>query len=148
MTVLNVMGCGSQKGFTDEYTGVRTNVNLLPKLQIEVIVNDEDVDQIVDRICEETVTGHSGDGKIIVKDVCDVIRVRTKEHGKDAVYEAFGGTDSPYIWMQTPHGMGSWEFFDYLLSHARVCQVFCVSFEKNILGRETSPLLYQDTFES
>lgn len=35
-------------------------------------------------------------------------------------YEAFGGTDSPYIWMQTPHGMGSWEFFDYLLSHAQV----------------------------
>ena len=85
MTVLNVMGCGSQKGFTDEYTGVRTNVNLLPKIQVEVIVNDEDVNQIVDRICDETVTGHSGDGKIIVKDVCDVIRVRTKEHGKDAV---------------------------------------------------------------
>ena len=71
MTVLNVMGCGSQKGFTDEYTGVR--------------INDEDVERIVDRICAETVTGHSGDGKIIVKDVCDVIRVRTKEHGKDAV---------------------------------------------------------------
>lgn len=85
MTVLNVMGCGGQKGFTDEYMGVRTNVNLLPKLKVEVVVKDEEVTQIVDRICDETVTGHSGDGKIIVKDVCDVIRVRTKEHGSNAV---------------------------------------------------------------
>lgn len=85
MTVLNVMGCGSQKGFTEEYRGVRTNVNLLPKLMIEVVVRDADAEQIVDRICEKTATGRVGDGKIIIKDVLDIVRVRTKEHGESAV---------------------------------------------------------------
>lgn len=85
MTVSNVMGCGNQKGFTDEYTGVRSSVNLLPKIKIEVLVHDEDVEAIVDNICDEIVTGASGDGKIIIKDVLDVIRVRTKESGDIAI---------------------------------------------------------------
>lgn len=85
MTVLNVMGCGAQKGFQEELIGIRTNVNLLPKLKIEVIVNDEDVDKIVDDICESTATGNYGDGKIVIKNVEDVIRVRTKEHGNKAI---------------------------------------------------------------
>ena len=85
MTVSNVMGCGNQKGFTDEYTGVRSNVNLLPKIKIEVIVKDEDVETIIDNICDEIVTGKSGDGKIIIKAVEDVVRIRTKERGAAAI---------------------------------------------------------------
>lgn len=84
MTVINVMGCGAQKGFTEEFTGVRTNVNLLPKLKIEVIVNEEDVDSMIEQVCDSTVTGQYGDGKIVVKAVEDVVRVRTfrQDHPK------------------------------------------------------------------
>lgn len=85
MTVLNSMGCGNQKGFTDEFRGVRTNVNLLPKLKVEVIVDDKDVDPIVSEVCEKIATGMVGDGKIIVKNVEDVIRIRTQERGVDAI---------------------------------------------------------------
>ena len=85
LTVSNVMGCGNQKGFTDEYVGVRSSVNLIPKIKLEVIVKDEDVEAIVNDICDETVTGMSGDGKIIIKDVLDVVRVRTRERGNAAI---------------------------------------------------------------
>ena len=85
MTVSTVMGCGNQKGFTDEYVGVRSNVNLLPKIKIDVIIKDEDVSAIIDDVCEEISIGKSGDGKIIVKDVLDIVRVRTKEHGENAI---------------------------------------------------------------
>lgn len=85
MTVVNCMGCGAQKGFQEEMKGIRTNVNLLPKLKVEAIVKDEDVDGIVDKVCDETITGRYGDGKIVVKAVEDVIRVRTKEHGEKAI---------------------------------------------------------------
>lgn len=85
MTVINAMGCGNQKGFGVEMTGMKTNVNLLPKLKIEVYVEDGEVENIVNTICERIATGVVGDGKIIVKNVEDVIRVRTGEHGNSAV---------------------------------------------------------------
>ena len=85
MTVLNVMGCGAQKGFQEEMKGIRTNVNLLPKLKVEVIVKDEDVDAIVENVCKHTITGNYGDGKIVIKKVEDIIRVRTGEHGEEAI---------------------------------------------------------------
>lgn len=85
MTVINVMGCGNQKGFTDEYKGIRSNVNLLPKIKVEVVVRDEDVDAIIKDICDETATGMAGDGKIIVRDVLNVVRIRTGENGEEAI---------------------------------------------------------------
>lgn len=85
MTVINAMGCGNQQGFQEEFTGVRTHVNLLPKLKIEVYVNDEDLDAIIKTLCEKLSTGHVGSGKIIVKNVEDAVRVRTGEHGPDAI---------------------------------------------------------------
>ena len=85
MTVHNVLGCGEQKGFTEEYVGVRTHVNLLPKMHISVVVKDEDVDRIIDEICDRITTGHYGDGKIFIKDVIDAVRVRTKERGDKAI---------------------------------------------------------------
>lgn len=81
MTVSNVMGCGNQQGFSDEFKGTRTNVNLLPKLQIEVVVDDDAVDVIVDDICKKLSTGLVGDGKIFIKNVEEAIRIRTGEHG-------------------------------------------------------------------
>ena len=85
MTVINAMGCGNQKGFKEELVGIKTNVNLLPKLKVEVYVEDSEVDSIVKTICERIATGFVGDGKIIVKNVEAVIRVRTGEHGHSAV---------------------------------------------------------------
>ncbi len=85
MTVSNVMGCGNQQGFADEFRGTRTNVNLLPKLKVEVVVDDSIVDEIVDDICENIATGFVGDGKIFIKNVEETIRIRTGEHGSSAV---------------------------------------------------------------
>ncbi|MEY8353156.1 P-II family nitrogen regulator [Lachnospiraceae bacterium 54-53] len=85
MTVIHAMGCGNQQGFTEEFTGVRTSVNLLPKLKVEVFVRDSCVEELVGVLCETLSTGHVGDGKIFVKNVEEAIRVRTGEHGEDAV---------------------------------------------------------------
>lgn len=85
MTVLNAMGCGNQQGFQEEFTGIRTHVNLLPKLKIEVYVKDADVETIVDTLCKKLNTGHVGSGKIIIKNVEDAIRIRTTERGDSAI---------------------------------------------------------------
>lgn len=85
MTVLNAMGCGNQKGFVEEYKGIKTNVNLLPKLKIEVFVNDSEVEGLLKELCEKLTTGAVGDGKIFVKNVEDAVRVRTGEHGAEAI---------------------------------------------------------------
>jgi nitrogen regulatory protein P-II 1 len=85
MTVSNVLGCGSQKGFNEEFIGVRTHINLLPKLKIEVAVRDEDVEAIINRLCDEIATGHVGDGKIFIKPITDAVRIRTRERGDSAL---------------------------------------------------------------
>ena len=85
MTVSNVLGCGGQKGFAEEYVGTRTHVNLLPKLDVRVVVRDEDVETIIDKLCEAVCTGHYGDGKIFVREVLDAVRIRTRERGEKAI---------------------------------------------------------------
>lgn len=85
MTVSNVMGCGNQQGFVDEFRGTRTNVNLLPKLKVEVVVEDEKVEKIVEDVCNNISTGLVGDGKIFIKNIEEAIRIRTGEHGDSAV---------------------------------------------------------------
>ena len=85
MTVSNVMGCSNQQGFAEEFRGTRTNVNLLPKLKVEVVVEDDKVEQIADDVCSTLATGLVGDGKIFVKNVEEAIRIRTGEHGTQVV---------------------------------------------------------------
>ena len=85
MTVINVMGCGNQKGFDREYVGIKTSVNLLPKLKVEVLVEDGQAEAVISQICGQLSTGTVGDGKILVKEVKDVIRIRTGERGDAAV---------------------------------------------------------------
>lgn len=90
MTISTVMGCGTQKGKTEptgvtEIKGIKTNINLLPKIKVEVVVNDTDVEKIVMEIQEKCASGHVGDGKIFVKKVEDVIRIRTGERGSRAI---------------------------------------------------------------
>ncbi len=92
MTLSTVMGCGAQKGIsTDETEGInelkgfKTTINLLPKVKVEVVVEDRFVEPIIERVREELATDHVGDGKIFIKDIEDAIRIRTGERGVKAL---------------------------------------------------------------
>jgi nitrogen regulatory protein P-II 1 len=85
MTVTEVRGFGRQKGHTELYRGAEYVVDFLPKVKIEVVVDDGMVDQVVDAIIKAARTGKIGDGKIFVQEVEQVIRIRTGETGPDAV---------------------------------------------------------------
>lgn len=85
MSVEQVRGYGRQLGRTDKYRGSTYAVNLLPKLKLEVVVKDEDLETAIDAIVRAAHTGEIGDGKIFVSDVAEVIRVRTGERGDAAL---------------------------------------------------------------
>ncbi|MEA4956013.1 MAG: ammonium transporter [Pseudoflavonifractor sp.] len=85
MTVTQVLGCGIQKGKTEYYRGVEMSINLLPKIQVEIVVSKVPVEAVVAAARRALYTGHIGDGKIFVYDVEDVIKVRTGEAGYDAL---------------------------------------------------------------
>jgi nitrogen regulatory protein P-II 1 len=83
--ISNIMGYGSQKGHKQIYRGNEYNVNLLPKVKIETVVNDDIADTIIDAVVEKINTGTYGDGKIFVYDVTDAVRIRTGERGEQAL---------------------------------------------------------------
>lgn len=85
MTVLQVMGCGLQKGRKEVYRGTELTINLLPKVKLEVVVRDSDVDKVVGLIRQAAMTGAIGDGKIFVSTVDNAVRIRTGETGEDAI---------------------------------------------------------------
>src|SRR5919202_3777930 len=85
LTVTEVMGCGRQKGYTEQYRGSRVNISLLPKLKVESVVSDEIVDKAVDAIVGAAYTGETGDGRVLVYDVEESVRIRTGERGEDTV---------------------------------------------------------------
>ena len=85
MTVTQVMGCGVQKGKTAYYRGVMLNMNLLPKLQVDIVVSTVAPEAVVAAAKSALYTGNVGDGKIFIYDVEDVVRVRTGETGMDAL---------------------------------------------------------------
>ena len=85
MTVSNVIGCGSQGGYTETYRGAETEVTLLDKVRFEIAVNDDFVKPTVDAIVKGARTGNIGDGKIFVVPLEECIRVRTGETGSDAI---------------------------------------------------------------
>jgi nitrogen regulatory protein P-II 2 len=85
MTVTNVLGCGQQKGFTETYRGVVSEVNLLKKVRLDIAVNDNFVNQTVDAIVKGARTGKIGDGKILVLPLERCIRIRTGETGAEAI---------------------------------------------------------------
>jgi Ammonia permease len=88
MTVTHVMGCGVQKGQPEYYRGVAVETNLLPKVQVEVVVSKVPVSKVVETAKKVLYTGHIGDGKIFVYDVENVIKVRTGEEGYDALQDS------------------------------------------------------------
>ena len=85
ITVTEVKGFGRQKGHTELYRGAEYVVDFLPKVKIEVVVDDSMTEQVVDAIIKAARTGKIGDGKIFVQEVEQVIRIRTGETGADAV---------------------------------------------------------------
>ena len=85
MTVTQVLGCGIQKGKTEYYRGVPMAINLLPKVQVEIVVSKVPVAEVIYAAKKSLYTGHIGDGKIFVYDVENVVKVRTGEEGYDAL---------------------------------------------------------------
>jgi nitrogen regulatory protein P-II 1 len=85
MTVTEVKGFGRQKGHTELYRGAEYNVDFLPKVKVELIVANEQVERCIEAIMNTAQTGRIGDGKIFVYDVERVIRIRTGEENEDAV---------------------------------------------------------------
>jgi|TARA_B100001964_G_scaffold214915_1_gene252878 nitrogen regulatory protein P-II 2 len=85
ITITEVRGIGRQKGHTELYRGAEYQVNFLPKIKIEIIVNDEMAEQVIESITENASTGNIGDGKIFVTNLENVIRIRTGETGDEAI---------------------------------------------------------------
>ena len=85
LTISEVRGYGRQKGHTETYRGSEYRIEFVPKIKIEVIVGDSQVEKIVDTILKAGKTGQVGDGKIFIYNVEDVVRIRTGESGKDAL---------------------------------------------------------------
>ena len=85
MTITEVKGFGRQKGHKEIYRGAEYVVDFIPKIKIEIVADDSEVDKIVEKIREAALTGKLGDGKIFVLQMEEAIRVRTGEKGRDAI---------------------------------------------------------------
>ena len=85
MNIVNVMGYGNQKGVVKKYRGAEYKVDMLPKVKMETVVDDEIAEKLVNEIVSKLNTGNIGDGKIFIYDVQDAVRIRTGERGKDAL---------------------------------------------------------------
>lgn len=85
MTVSNVLGCGAQHGRTEIYRGSKYTVDLLPKVKLEIALEDGAVDQVIKLIREKAGTGQIGDGKIFVFPLENAIRIRTGDAGEGAI---------------------------------------------------------------
>jgi len=85
MTITNVLGCGTQKGRGRYYRGVKVGIQLLPKIQVDIVVSKVPVQTVIDAARRALYTGNIGDGKIFVYNVEDVVRIRTGETGYDAL---------------------------------------------------------------
>jgi nitrogen regulatory protein P-II 1 len=85
MTVTQVIGCGLQKGRTEVYRGAEYSINLLPKIKLEMVIPDKNVNEVIKIITEAARTGEIGDGKIFTYKVDNAIRIRTGETGDAAI---------------------------------------------------------------
>jgi nitrogen regulatory protein P-II 1 len=85
LTVSEVVGCGRQKGYTEQYRGVQANISLLPKIKVESVVPSDLVDRAVEAIVEAARTGNVGDGRVFVYPIEQSVRIRTGESGEESV---------------------------------------------------------------
>ncbi|MDY0083682.1 MAG: P-II family nitrogen regulator [Ignavibacteriaceae bacterium] len=85
LTISEVRGYGRQKGHTETYRGSEYQIEFIPKIKIEVVVDDALLDKAIDAIVRSAKTGQVGDGKIFISDIQDVVRIRTEESGPQAL---------------------------------------------------------------
>ncbi len=85
LTISQVMGCGLQKGRKEYFRGTEVTMNLLPKIKVEAVVRDDQLEEVINIISKEAKTGEVGDGKIFIYDIEDSIRIRTGERGDSAI---------------------------------------------------------------
>lgn len=87
ISISSVMGCGTQRGMENgqEASEIKTKINLLPKIRVEIVIRDDKVEEIITEIREYVATGHVGDGKIFVRNIEDAVRIRTSERGNRAL---------------------------------------------------------------
>ena len=85
MTITEVRGYGRQKGHKETYRGSEYQIEFVPKIKIEIIVDNDSVEKTVEAILRTAKTGQVGDGKIFISDISDVIRIRTDESGSSAL---------------------------------------------------------------
>jgi nitrogen regulatory protein P-II 1 len=85
LTVTEVVGCGRQKGYTEQYRGARVNISLLRKIKVEAVVPSDVVQSAVDAIITAARTGEEGDGRVFVSPISQAIRIRTGEAGEESV---------------------------------------------------------------
>ena len=85
ITVSEVKGFGRQKGHTELYRGAEYVVDFLPKIKMEIVITDNQVEDVISTIMQAAQTGRIGDGKIFVIDLQETVRIRTGERGEDAV---------------------------------------------------------------
>ena len=93
LSITEVKGSGRQKGITEHYRGSAIAIHLRPKLKIECVVADDDVDTIVDTVLRHARTGNIGDGKLFVLPVDEAFRIRTGESGEETLQAHPGGAD-------------------------------------------------------
>ncbi len=85
LTISEVRGYGRQKGHKETYRGSEYQIEFVPKIKIEIVIDDPDLEKVIDAILRTAKTGQVGDGKIFISDVQDVIRIRTDESGPEAL---------------------------------------------------------------
>ena len=85
LTITEVRGYGRQKGHTETYRGSEYQIEFVPKMKIEIVVDDDTVEKVVDAILRTAKTGQVGDGKIFISEVADALRIRTDESGTEAL---------------------------------------------------------------
>ena len=85
MTITEVRGFGRQKGHTEMYRGTEYSVDFVPKVKLEVVVNNDGVQKVIDTIMKSAQTGQIGDGKIFVVNLEETVRIRTGETGEEAI---------------------------------------------------------------
>lgn len=88
MTISSVMGCGTQRGSSEivnEIKGLKTNINLLPKIRVEAVIDDNKVEDIILAVRDKISTGNVGDGKIFIRNIEEAVRIRTGERGNKAL---------------------------------------------------------------
>jgi len=85
LTITEVRGYGRQKGHTETYRGSEYQIEFVPKIKIEIVVENNKAEKVVEVILKASKTGQVGDGKIFISDIQEAIRIRTEESGKDAL---------------------------------------------------------------